>query len=62
MPDRLVGTCSAVARRFRVIGAGTGGAVRLPRMVASTVTALPAFVVIVKGSPLNGTDSLYIVV
>lgn len=51
-----------VARRFRVIGAGTGGAVRLPRLVTSTVTALHAFVVLVKGSSLHGTDSLYIVV
>ncbi|KAG8750118.1 phosphoribosylaminoimidazole carboxylase ade2 [Serendipita sp. 396] len=61
-PDRMVDYAkSAVSRGLRVIIAGAGGAAHLPGMVAS-MTALPVIGVPVKGSTLDGVDSLYSIV
>lgn len=61
-PDRLVNYArSAAARGLRVIIAGAGGAAHLPGMVAS-MTALPVIGVPVKGSSLDGVDSLHSIV
>lgn len=61
-PDRLVDYArSAAARGLRVIVAGAGGAAHLPGMVAA-MTALPVIGVPVKGSSLDGVDSLHSIV
>ena len=61
-PDRLVEYArSAVPRGLRVIVAGAGGAAHLPGMVAA-MTALPVIGVPVKGSSLDGVDSLHSIV
>jgi phosphoribosylaminoimidazole carboxylase len=61
-PDRLVEYArSAAPRGLRVIVAGAGGAAHLPGMVAS-MTALPVIGVPVKGSSLDGVDSLHSIV
>ena len=61
-PDRLVEYArSASGRGLRVIVAGAGGAAHLPGMVAA-MTALPVIGVPVKGSSLDGIDSLYSIV
>jgi phosphoribosylaminoimidazole carboxylase len=61
-PDRLVEYArSASARGLQVIVAGAGGAAHLPGMVAA-MTALPVIGVPVKGSSLDGVDSLHSIV
>ncbi|KIK98462.1 hypothetical protein PAXRUDRAFT_823886 [Paxillus rubicundulus Ve08.2h10] len=61
-PDRLVSyTRSASSRGLRVIVAGAGGAAHLPGMVAA-MTGLPVVGVPVKGSSLDGVDSLHSIV
>lgn len=61
-PDRLVEYArSAAGRGVRVIVAGAGGAAHLPGMVAA-MTPLPVVGVPVKGSTLDGVDSLYSIV
>ncbi|KAH0839508.1 phosphoribosylaminoimidazole carboxylase [Lanmaoa asiatica] len=61
-PDRLVSYArSARARGLRVIVAGAGGAAHLPGMVAA-MTSIPVVGVPVKGSALDGVDSLYSIV
>lgn len=61
-PDRLVEYArSASTRGLRTIIAGAGGAAHLPGMVAS-MTALPVIGVPVKGSTLDGVDSLHSIV
>lgn len=61
-PDRLVEYArAAAARGLRVIVAGAGGAAHLPGMVAA-MTALPVIGVPVKGSSLDGVDSLHSIV
>ncbi|KAG8767889.1 phosphoribosylaminoimidazole carboxylase ade2 [Serendipita sp. 397] len=61
-PDRMVEYAkSAASRGLRVIIAGAGGAAHLPGMVAS-MTALPVIGVPVRGSTLDGIDSLYSIV
>ncbi|KAH9887710.1 phosphoribosylaminoimidazole carboxylase [Cubamyces lactineus] len=61
-PDRLVEYArSAASRGLRVIIAGAGGAAHLPGMVAA-MTALPVIGVPVKGSSLDGVDSLHSIV
>ncbi|KAJ7174618.1 Phosphoribosylaminoimidazole carboxylase [Mycena filopes] len=61
-PDRLVEYArSAAARGLRTIIAGAGGAAHLPGMVAA-MTALPIIGVPVKGSTLDGVDSLHSIV
>lgn len=61
-PDRLVKYArSASARGLRVIVAGAGGAAHLPGMVAA-MTPLPVIGVPVKGSSLDGVDSLHSIV
>lgn len=61
-PDRLVEYArSAATRGLRVIIAGAGGAAHLPGMVAA-MTALPVIGVPVKGSSLDGVDSLHSIV
>jgi len=61
-PDRMVQYArSAAARGLRVIVAGAGGAAHLPGMVAA-MTALPVIGVPVKGSSLDGVDSLHSIV
>lgn len=61
-PDRLVEYArSAAARGLRVVIAGAGGAAHLPGMVAA-MTALPVIGVPVKGSSLDGVDSLHSIV
>jgi phosphoribosylaminoimidazole carboxylase len=61
-PDRLVAYArTAVARGLRVIIAGAGGAAHLPGMVAA-MTGLPVVGVPVKGSSLDGVDSLHSIV
>lgn len=52
---------SAVARGFKVIIAAAGGAAHLPGMVAAS-TPLPVIGVPVKGSTLDGMDSLLSIV
>ena len=61
-PDRLVEYArSASARGLRTIIAGAGGAAHLPGMVAA-MTGLPVIGVPVKGSTLDGVDSLHSIV
>ncbi|KAK0463139.1 phosphoribosylaminoimidazole carboxylase [Desarmillaria tabescens] len=61
-PDRLVEYArSASSRGLRAIIAGAGGAAHLPGMVAA-MTALPVIGVPVKGSSLDGVDSLHSIV
>ncbi len=61
-PDRLVKySKTAVDRGLKVIIAGAGGAAHLPGMVAS-LTPLPVIGVPVKGSNLEGMDSLLSIV
>lgn len=61
-PDRLVSYArSARARGLRVIVAGAGGAAHLPGMVAA-MTSVPVVGVPVKGSALDGVDSLHSIV
>lgn len=61
-PDRLVEYArSAAARGLRAIIAGAGGAAHLPGMVAA-MTAIPVVGVPVKGSSLDGVDSLHSIV
>lgn len=61
-PDRLVKYAkSAEKRGLRVIIAGAGGAAHLPGMVAS-MTELPVIGVPVRGSTLEGMDSLLSIV
>ncbi|KAG8924380.1 phosphoribosylaminoimidazole carboxylase ade2 [Tulasnella sp. 418] len=61
-PDRLVQYAkSAKTRGLRVIIAGAGGAAHLPGMVAA-ITSLPVIGVPVKGSSLDGVDSLHSIV
>ncbi|KAJ8518489.1 hypothetical protein ONZ45_g4458 [Pleurotus djamor] len=61
-PDRLVEySRSAASRGLRVIIAGAGGAAHLPGMVAA-MTPLPVVGVPVKGSSLDGVDSLHSIV
>lgn len=61
-PDRLVEYArSAATRGLRAIIAGAGGAAHLPGMVAA-MTPLPVIGVPVKGSTLDGVDSLHSIV
>ncbi|XP_006457585.1 hypothetical protein AGABI2DRAFT_230061, partial [Agaricus bisporus var. bisporus H97] len=61
-PDRLVEYArSATTRGLRAIIAGAGGAAHLPGMVAA-MTPLPVIGVPVKGSTLDGVDSLHSIV
>lgn len=61
-PDRMREYArTARARGLRVIIAGAGGAAHLPGMVAAQTT-LPVIGVPVKGSSLDGVDSLYSIV
>ncbi|KAK0492739.1 phosphoribosylaminoimidazole carboxylase [Armillaria luteobubalina] len=61
-PDRLVEYArSASSRGLRTIITGAGGAAHLPGMVAA-MTALPVIGVPVKGSSLDGVDSLHSIV
>lgn len=61
-PDRMrTYARSAAARGLRAIIAGAGGAAHLPGMVAAQ-TALPVIGVPVKGSTLDGVDSLHSIV
>lgn len=61
-PDRMVDYArSASTRGLRTIITGAGGAAHLPGMVAS-MTALPVIGVPVKGSTLDGVDSLHSIV
>ena len=61
-PDRMVQYAkSAATRGLRTIIAGAGGAAHLPGMVAA-MTALPVIGVPVKGSTLDGVDSLHSIV
>ncbi|KZT00263.1 Phosphoribosylaminoimidazole carboxylase, partial [Laetiporus sulphureus 93-53] len=61
-PDRLVEYArSAASRGLRAIIAGAGGAAHLPGMVAA-MTALPVIGVPIKGSSLDGVDSLHSIV
>ncbi|KAH3672419.1 hypothetical protein WICMUC_004255 [Wickerhamomyces mucosus] len=61
-PYRMVQFANeAVDRGIKVIIAGAGGAAHLPGMIAA-MTALPVIGVPVKGSSLDGVDSLYSIV
>ncbi|CAA7269161.1 unnamed protein product [Cyclocybe aegerita] len=61
-PDRMAEYArSASTRGLRTIIAGAGGAAHLPGMVAA-MTALPVIGVPVKGSTLDGVDSLHSIV
>lgn len=61
-PDRLVKYAKGAEKRgLRVIIAGAGGAAQLPGMVAS-MTELPVIGVPVRGSNLEGMDSLLSIV
>lgn len=61
-PDRMKEYArSAASRGLRVIIAGAGGAAHLPGMVAAQ-TVLPVIGVPVKGSALDGVDSLHSIV
>jgi phosphoribosylaminoimidazole carboxylase len=61
-PNRLTEYArSAVPKGLRTIIAGAGGAAHLPGMVAA-MTALPVIGVPVKGSTLDGVDSLHSIV
>jgi phosphoribosylaminoimidazole carboxylase len=57
-PERMVEYAkSAATKGLRVVIAGAGGAAHLPRIVAA-MTPLQAIGVPVKGSTLDGVDSL----
>ncbi|KAF9262857.1 phosphoribosylaminoimidazole carboxylase [Marasmius fiardii PR-910] len=61
-PNRMVEYAqSAASKGLRVIVAGAGGAAHLPGMVAA-LTPLPVVGVPVKGSSLDGVDSLHSIV
>lgn len=61
-PDRMYEHAKNAAERgIRVIIAGAGGAAHLPGMVAA-LTCLPVIGVPVKGSSLDGVDSLHSIV
>lgn len=61
-PDRLIEYArSAATRGMKTIIAGAGGAAHLPGMVAA-MTPLPVIGVPVKGSTLDGVDSLHSIV
>ncbi|TFK64174.1 phosphoribosylaminoimidazole carboxylase [Pluteus cervinus] len=61
-PDRMIEYArSAASRGLRTIIAGAGGAAHLPGMVAA-MTPLPVIGVPVKGSTLDGVDSLHSIV
>ncbi|TFY50392.1 hypothetical protein EVJ58_g11068 [Rhodofomes roseus] len=61
-PDRMTDYArSAASRGLLVIIAGAGGAAHLPGMVAA-MTSLPVIGVPVKGSSLDGVDSLHSIV
>ncbi|KXN88339.1 Phosphoribosylaminoimidazole carboxylase [Leucoagaricus sp. SymC.cos] len=61
-PERLVEYArSAATRGLKVVVAGAGGAAHLPGMVAA-MTPLPVVGVPVKGSTLDGVDSLHSIV
>lgn len=61
-PERLFSySRSAASRGLQVIIAGAGGAAHLPGMVAA-LTSLPVIGVPVKGSVLDGVDSLHSIV
>jgi len=61
-PDRLVEYArSAFSRGLKIVIAGAGGAAHLPGMVAA-MTPLPVIGVPVKGSSLDGVDSLHSIV
>lgn len=61
-PDRMFEHAKdAASRGVRVIIAGAGGAAHLPGMVAA-LTCLPVIGVPVKGSTLDGVDSLHSIV
>ena len=61
-PDRMRDYArSAPARGVRIIIAGAGGAAHLPGMVAAQ-TPVPVIGVPVKGSTLDGVDSLHSIV
>ena len=61
-PDRLIEYArSAATRGVKTIIAGAGGAAHLPGMVAA-MTPLPVVGVPVKGSTLDGVDSLHSIV
>ena len=61
-PSRMIEFAHNVAGRgIRVVIAGAGGAAHLPGMVASETT-IPVIGVPVKGSTLDGVDSLYSIV
>ncbi|OBZ90290.1 phosphoribosylaminoimidazole carboxylase [Choanephora cucurbitarum] len=61
-PIRMVEYAQSAARRgLKVIIAGAGGAAHLPGMVSS-MTSLPVIGVPVKGSSLDGVDSLHSIV
>lgn len=61
-PDRMVEHAKDAAERgIRVIIAGAGGAAHLPGMIAA-LTCLPVVGVPVKGSVLDGVDSLHSIV
>lgn len=61
-PDRMTAYArQAASRGIRCIIAGAGGAAHLPGMVAA-MTALPVIGVPVKGSSLDGVDSLHSIV
>ena len=61
-PERMTEYAhGAAARGLRVIIAGAGGAAHLPGMVAA-MTSLPVIGVPVKGSTLDGVDSLHSIV
>lgn len=61
-PSRMVEFAQTASERgVKVIIAGAGGAAHLPGMVASE-TVLPVIGVPVKGSSLDGVDSLYSIV
>ena len=61
-PDRMTTYArEAASRGLRVVIAGAGGAAHLPGMVAA-MTPLPVIGVPVKGSSLDGVDSLHSIV
>ena len=64
IPERLhTYAQSAVSRGLRIIMAGAGGSAHLPcTWYNREYDTLPVIGVSVKGSPLDGVDSLYIIV
>ena len=61
-PQRMANYAHSAAKRgIKAIIAGAGGAAHLPGMVAA-MTPLPVIGVPVKGSSLDGVDSLYSIV